>query len=274
MLKFYIFEAGATKTAFYEVFEDRSMDMILPPFNANRDYSEFEDAVKNKLDIVPNSKIVFYGSGLGDEKSKEKVKELFKSHSPLSLDIENDILGGARALFNKESGVFGILGTGGLAASFNGEAITGRRGGYGYLLGDVGGGFELGKRFIQLWLDGDLSERAEAILTEKLLMDKKTFVPKFYANQDLGFVANLVPYVLQFEDETNVKSMIQSYFGDYLKQNIVPLCLQEKTMSFSAVGSIAYLFRSHIDNAAADYQLKLDNVIKSPIKALIEYHKE
>ncbi len=274
MLNFYLFEAGATKTTFIKVHENGTEELILPAFNANRDYSDFKSALNNSVELDANSKVYFYGSGCASESNKDKVKDLFEGFSLAHLEIHDDIIAAARSVYGDDSGIIGILGTGGLAAYYNGQTIESRRGGYGYLLGDLGGGFELGKRFLELWLNGDLSQRANAIIADKLEIDRETFVSNFYSRLDLDFVSKMTTYALQFEDEGAVNEMLTRYFDDYLKSNILPLCTQRRLDSFCTIGSVGYLFKRYLDKAAASSNVSLKSAIQYPSTALVEYHRK
>jgi glucosamine kinase len=272
MLKFYLFEAGASKTTFVKVLDQGTEEMILPPFNANRDFTEFADAVQNQIEIEKGAIIYFYGSGCGNDENKMKVRELFAIREPSKLEVHDDIIAAAHSSFRNEPGVITILGTGGVAAFFDGEIIKQRRGGYGYLLGDLGGGLELGKKFINLWLNGDLSQKAEGILKDKLGLDKKTFVQQYYLDKDISLPSNLTPFVLQFEYEDSVERMLEHYFNEFVEFNVLPLCKAEGVSSFSAVGSIAYYFKHHLEKAAKSFGLELTESTQDPIKGLLAFH--
>jgi glucosamine kinase len=274
MLKFYLFEAGATKTTFLNVHETGVEEILMPPFNANRDFTDFENAVKLYLDIEENSKIIFYGSGCANLANKEKVRQMFQMHKPSSLEVHDDIIAAARSVFGTDEGVIGVLGTGGLAAFYNGKEISSRRGGYGYLLGDLGGGLELGKRFLATWLNGDLSPETNAYLIKKIEIESETFVSDFYKAPDFSLISTLSVFALEFEYEKAVKEMLERYFDDYVVSNIHPICHKHGLKSFCTVGSIGYLFRSHLEKSASKVGLTLELTIKDPANALVEFHRK
>lgn len=272
MREFYLFEAGATKTAFVKIGEEGQEELILPPYNPNRKHAAFEIAVKEGIEIEPESNIIFYGAGLGSEENKDLTKQLFVNHQPKSLKVYDDILGAARACYSDRPGVVCVMGTGGLASYFDGKKILKRRGGYGYLIDDLGGGFELGKRFVALWLNNELSERANNILQSKLNMQRETFLKRFYEDQDLELISNLVPYVLQFEDESLVSSLIGNYFDDFVKYQVLPLCKEFDCSSFSTVGSVGFYFYRWIVKSAKNFDLAVDQCVQNPIQRLVKYH--
>ncbi|MEO9531519.1 MAG: hypothetical protein ABJG68_14540 [Crocinitomicaceae bacterium] len=272
MSDFYLFEAGATKTAFVHVTKDGCCELLLPPFNPNRKYDAFEIAIHEGIDLLPNKKVIFYGAGLASDENKNIVHQLFSNKSLGGIKVYDDILGAARATLGTTPGIVAILGTGGLAAKYDGKKIVKRRGGYGYLIDDLGGGFELGKRFLALWLNGDLSIRVDGILKEKLKIEKSTFTKEFYKDPDIGFISNLVPFVLQFEDEPAITQMIKAYFKSFIETQVLPLTKEFEINEFSMVGSVAFLFYRHITLAAKDHDLRINQCVQNPIQRLIEFH--
>lgn len=272
MRDFYLFEAGATKTAFIKVNDQGNEEMILPPYNPNRNYDAFEIAINEGVEIEKNANILFYGAGLGSSANKEITEQLFQKHEPRTLKVYDDIIGGARACYSDQPGIVCLMGTGGLASYYNGKTIEKRRGGYGYLIDDLGGGFELGKRFVALWLNNDLSKRGEDILKEKLDFDKDTFLKTLYEVQDIDLISNLVPFVLQFEDEPKVADLITDYFDDFIKHQVSPLCEEYNCQSFSVVGSVGFYFYRWLVKSAKKVDLSIDQCVQNPIRRLVKYH--
>lgn len=272
MHRFYLFEAGSTKTVYVYVDKEASAEIILPGFNPNRNYNAFKSAIEEGIQLEKHSRIIFYGSGLASEANKKLTADLFAKHEPSNIKVYDDILGAARATYGNTPGVVAILGTGGLAAAYNGKKITARRGGYGYLIDDLGGGFELGKQFLALWLNGDLKAEQEKILHDKLKISKQNFTKQFYQNPDLDFVASLVPYVLSFKDEPVVNELVLDYFNACIKRNILPLCKANNLNSFAIVGSVGFVFYQEIRKLAKKYNLTIDMCVQNPIQRLIHFH--
>src|SRR5690606_15793291 len=129
-----------------------------------------------------------YGAGLGSQENKNKVKEIFNTLESGRIKVYDDILGASRAAFKDQPGIICIMGTGGLAAYYNGKEVIKRRGGYGYLIDDLGGGIELGKRMLTAWINDDLSTACANEIQSFVLEDKVAFLVTLYKNQDLKLI--------------------------------------------------------------------------------------
>ena len=164
------------------------------------------------------------------------------------------------------------MGTGGLAAAYDGRKIVYRRGGHGYLIDDLGGGYELGKRFLAAWFNGDLPNKIEAVLGEKIGSQKSDILHKVYREQNLGLISSIVPIVAQFSQDDVIRKLLSDYFYDFIKYQVKPLCVKQKVDQFSVVGSVGYIFYQQLKGAAKMFDLGLDQCIQSPIHRLVKYH--
>ena len=269
----YLFEAGATKTQLWYNKEGTKNEMSLPGFNPNRDNGAFEIAIQEGIEIPVDASVFFYGSGLGNDVNKEIVKDLFSSHQLKKLKVQDDILGGARAAFNASPGIICIMGTGGLAAYYDGRDIVKRRGGYGYLIDDLGVGFELGKVVISAWLNGDLLAEDEEVLIKELGLSKETIIEEVYSEKNLKLIASIATVVPKMTGDL-IRSKVTDYFEQFLKANVLPLAEEFGSNQFSIVGSLGTGFYQDIRNLAGKLNLRLDQCIQNPIQRLFEFHNK
>jgi glucosamine kinase len=141
----YLFEAGGTKTTLLVHEDGKTEEIVLPACNPNRGTEAFEIILKTTIRIPENAAVYFYGAGMASEGNQALITNIFNDMYGVQPEIDTDILGGARAAFGNDDGFVAIMGTGGVGAYYDGEKIAIRRGGYGYLIDDYGGGLELGK---------------------------------------------------------------------------------------------------------------------------------
>ncbi|UKN02614.1 hypothetical protein K6119_03695 [Paracrocinitomix mangrovi] len=273
MKNFYLFEAGATKTDFLSYINGEKTETKLPGFNPNRDNGAFEIAVQEGVKLIDDVDVYFYGSGLESDKNKSIVREIFKFHEQSKLKVCDDILGAARAAFKMSPGIICIMGTGGLAAYYNGQRIVKRRGGYGFLVDDLGGGLELGKRVLAAWLNGDLEETTQMTLEEILGTSKDQIVAKIYQEKDLHFIASVTKFVPEMKDEAII-SIVKKYFQDFFDQDVIPLTKEFNTNNFSIIGSLGTGFYSVIRTLSMSNNLELEQCIESPVQRLFDFHQK
>lgn len=273
MRNIYLFEAGATKTTMHFQVDGETGQLDLPGYNPNRANGAFEIAIQEGLKLNENSELYFYGAGLKTEKNKDLVKLIFDQYSFKKIQVFDDIFGAARAVFHSAPGVVCILGTGGLAAFFDGKTILKRRGGYGYLIDDHGGGFELGKRILSAWLNDDLNQVIDGNLTELVGFKKDEVVAEVYQNLNLDLIAQ-IPKIAENSTEETLKKIVSTYFEQFIENDVLPLAKEFSVERFSTVGSMGTAFYKEINSAAAKFNLKIDQCIQNPAKRLFDFHKK
>ena len=273
MRDLFLFEAGSTKTDVVYLIDGERKESSLPGFNPNRESTEFLDAFNSFESITKNAIVFFYGSGLGSDENKNVVRELFGFLNSGQIQIYDDILGGARAAFNNSPGIVCIMGTGGLAAYYDGKNIVKRRGGYGYLIDDLGGGFELGKRIIASWLNDDLSEDCIKALQASVNMDKRAFLKEIYQTKNLKLIASISKSLADLKDES-LQKVVDHYLEDFFTYNVLPLTKEFNLDNFSIIGSIGTGYYKSIRKQSDRQGLQLDQCIQSPAQRLFDYHNQ
>ena len=106
-------------------------------------------SLKSSFDFDSILNIHYYGAGISSENKKSEVRKVLKTFFTKSdVEINSDLLGSCRALCNDKSGVVGILGTGSNSCYYDGNKIKSKIKSLGYLLGDEGSGFDMGKKIL------------------------------------------------------------------------------------------------------------------------------
>ncbi|MGB1102740.1 MAG: hypothetical protein ACPG21_03855 [Crocinitomicaceae bacterium] len=286
MKRFLLFEAGSTKTTLSIVSDMNTKKVetfMMSGFNPNRPDERFLDEVYF-LDLEKGDRVVFYGSGLGDSSNgnahpgKDKLADFFLSKGITEIEIENDMLGAARALFYRESGLFVIMGTGSVSGFYSGDDIVDRQGGHGYLIDDIGGGYELGKRIVSAWLNDRLEPKINSAIEDHFQVAKDGFTSKYYQDfKDdpkiaLAEMAKVVEVCSPFKEEIILSNIIANYFDRFIEDTVKPLADEHAINHFGAVGSIAHHFRTEMETAAKNHRLTVKDVLQYPSEKLIDYH--
>lgn len=290
MENLFIFESGSTKTTVLVAhcsqkkesnsivdLEDHD-SFSLSGYNPNRPNDTFITELA-QLPIKYTDEIHFYGSGLGADIRKEQLKQVFFELFQVDIQVYDDVLGAARALYGTEKGIALIMGTGGIAAYYNGEAVADRCGGYGYLIDDFGGGYELGKYFISAWLNGDLPSDLATEIQSHIKIPKSDFIHQYYSNSDLAYsqkglqlVASVIECVSPYANEKQVKHILLNYFDFFFHKNVVPLSRRSNTKELRIVGSIMAFFGEAIAETAAKFGLNITKTMRYPALTLLAYH--
>src|SRR3569623_784538 len=92
--------------------------------------------------------IWFYGAGCFEDKTSIVSNALTKIFVNADLHVGLDLLGSARSVLGNQPGFVAILGTGTNSCVYDGNKITGNIDSLGYLLGDEGSGFYIGRKIL------------------------------------------------------------------------------------------------------------------------------
>lgn len=265
----YIFEAGGSKTDLLIYTNQKTSIHSFSGFNPNRLDSNFISEL-NKLNIPLDAKIYFYGSGIANKINQQKTSELFPNHT---ITVNSDILGAARATLNNNSGIVCILGTGGIAAFYDGHKIIEKKGGYGYLIDDIGGGLELGKLIISKWLNNDYNKNTNIKIESYFNCNKSDFTSLFYKTKNLHHISELCKIIPDLaKQDKNVNQSILNYFSLFFERHLISLCKTHNIYQINLVGSIAHYYIDWIKEAGLKFDIKINSPISKPIENLLNYH--
>jgi N-acetylglucosamine kinase-like BadF-type ATPase len=266
---FYIVDAGSTKTDLAIVNDDSVTIKTFKGFNPNS--SDFSTINELKFIFGENRNIYFYGSGLSNENNKNLVAKEFSSNY---IQVYSDVLGAARALLSQNKGLISIMGTGGVVAFYDGKTIVETKGGYGYLIDDLGGGIELAKNVVSKWLNNELSQESSLNIYNFFGTLPSQFIASYYLSKDkqkLAQLCKILPQLIQTDKQ--LENLIIDYFDLFIKKHISLLANKHGFKKINSLGSIALSFKELFEIALNQNNLELENVLDKPILKLVEFHK-
>lgn len=273
-----IADSGSTKTD-WALFDDNHAPSILKtqglnPFHQSEEemYSVLRDELLPLLsgDI---HEICFYGSGVRDEQKAKMERLLLKAFPDVeSVEIASDLLGAARALCGSREGIACILGTGANSCLFDGRRIVQNTPPLGYILGDEGSGAVLGIRFVNALYKGILPDGIRRDFESSTGLSQGAIIERVY-RQPLAnrFLASLSVHIHNYIDDEKVRAMVTDHFRLFFHRNIAPY--RRHDLKVSAVGSIAYYYKEQLQEAAQQEGYALGKIERSPLGALVEYHR-
>ena len=272
-----IADSGSTKTHWCLVEGDKVVKELytlgINPFYQSTDdiLSYLREKLIPSLASEEITHLSFYGAGCAFEDKKDIVRNAL---SPLfvnaSIDIESDLLGAARALFQNQKGIACILGTGSNSCYYDGVNIIQNVSPLGYVLGDEGSGAVLGKLLVADCLKNQLStELKEKFFTQygftpAQILDKVYKQP--FPNR---FLAQFAPFLLDNLEEPAMFNIVFESFDAFLTRNVMQYQLDEMEVGF--VGSIAHHFRDVLEIAAYERNVNITKIEQRPMEGLIQY---
>jgi N-acetylglucosamine kinase-like BadF-type ATPase len=217
--------------------------------------------------------VYFYSAGVSNIRNRKLMEEGFaKVFTSAKLNIMHDLLGAARALFQNETGITCILGTGSNSCFYDESKIKMVLGGHGYILGDEGSGMHIGRKVVRDFMSDLMPDdaykmfNAEFGLTKdeiSFAVYKKTFPNRYLASFSVFVQKNIEhPYFLALVDDAFMK-----FFERYIIQ--FP---NYKEYPVRVLGSVGYHFEAQLRKRAEMYGIDIDKIIKAPIDGLVQYH--
>jgi N-acetylglucosamine kinase-like BadF-type ATPase len=216
--------------------------------------------------------IYFYGSGCKEEKVhqvRSLLRKLFLNAA--TIEVHSDLLGAARALFGHSVGLVCILGTGSNSAFFDGMHLNHDFPSLGYILGDEGAGFHIGKIILQDYFKGQLTENQKDLLTQQFHPPENLLQIIYESKHPNKEIARFSRY-LQLVDKKYKSKVLGEVFGIFISKNIIPY-LEKRVVPVGFCGSIAAHFEKELREQCSKFGITVAKVIKDPVNELINYHK-
>ena len=219
-------------------------------------------------------RVYFYGSGVRPEQEAPMAAQLRKAlPEAVSVEAHSDMLGAARALCGRRSGVASILGTGANSCLYDGEQIVQNTPALGYIIGDEGSGAVLGKRFLHDLYSGRLSPELKAEFETETGLSLPVIIDRVY-RQPLAnrFLGSFSEFIHNHVHMSAVQNLVVDNFCAFFSCPIAPYNRRE--LPVSCVGSIAWYFQKELREAARIEGFKLGTILQSPMQGLIRYHSK
>lgn len=227
---------------------------------------------KHKLDQI--DKIYMYGAGCSTPELKQKVRSGLSSITDSEhISIETDLLGAANAMCGKNAGVISILGTGSNTAVFDGQKFTKSINSGGFLLGDEGSGYIIGKDLIIKYLRKEFNDSEMSILRNHIQLENTDLINRVYlADRPNHVIASYAEALGKLSSDSRERILIP-IFKDFIDKRLLPYG-KDLQLGLFFCGSIAFHYQKELSLALNSVNLQLRKIIPKPIEALINFHKE
>lgn len=224
------------------------------------------------INLGETDEIYFYGAGCTPEKSGQVSKALRLASSGLpKISVGSDLLGAARSLCGRDSGIVCILGTGSNSCYFDGSNITDNVPPLGFILGDEGSGAYIGRRLV----GGCLKKQFSDNICHSFLEETKLTVPSIIDNvyrqpMPNRFLASLSPFCARHRDDKEIHDFIVDCFMEFFKRNVAAYKYDGSKVHF--IGSIAWFYRHELQEAAEAEGYRVGKICQTPMDGLVKFH--
>jgi len=273
-----IADSGSTKTDWILI-NEKDYQIIKTigynPYHISTDeiISSIEFELIAHIEKEKITKIYFYGAGCATDPKKLIIRNALNHHFPSAeIEIEHDLLAAARALLGKKKGFAAILGTGTNTCLYDGYDIIENKISLGYLLGDEGSGAHIGKEILKAY--------CRDLMPLELKMD---FEKEFDKNPEIilseiysvalpnRYMASFCTFAGKHQNHKFIQELVKKCFTDFF-ENIVCFYPDYKEYTLNVIGSVAYIYKEMLVEIAQNFDMKIGDIIKSPVEGLINYH--
>jgi N-acetylglucosamine kinase-like BadF-type ATPase len=219
------------------------------------------------------SAVYFYGAGCFENKAGIVHAALQQFFFNAQVFVGLDLLGSARAVLGNQPGFVGILGTGTNSCLYNGEKITANRDSLGYLLGDEGSGFYIGRKILSDYIREDMPAPVREEFFNIYRLGREAIMEQVYSEKlPNRFCAGFTSFISKsVADKTYTSNLVKGCFVDFF-ENLVTKYPGYGQYTFNCTGSVGYYFREILAQVAAAYNMKTGVIIKTPIEGLAQHH--
>jgi N-acetylglucosamine kinase-like BadF-type ATPase len=271
-------DSGSTKTEWKIIQEGSARDSIfstgINPFFLSGE--EISVLLRKELVSISGKhfdSLYFYGTGINSPVRADVVKGALDQFVISKYTyVGSDLLAAARSLCLNEPGIACIMGTGSNSCYYDGTNIISNVSPLGYILGDEGGGAVLGRKLVAAVLKKQVPE-----VVRKKFFDSYKLTPseilenvymKPFPNRFLGQFAKFISSNISIPE---LQQIITSSFDEFIKRNLLQYP-ESKTLPVHFTGSIAFYFRSFLEERLVKHNLLPGQITLTPMENLIRYH--
>ncbi len=233
-----------------------------------------------KTELLPKIKntlpqeIYYYGTGCAGAENKKAVKKALQSvFIKAKIQVENDLIGAARAACGNKKGIACILGTGSNSCYFDGKKIMKNSPGLGYVLGDEGSGAYLGKKVIQYYLYDTFDEDLKYIFDKKYQTNATEILENVYKKPlPNRYLAGFALFLAENRGHFMVENIIEDGLNDFFFTHVCKYT-ESWSLPINFIGGIAFGFKDVVKELCSVYEFKLGRILKTPMQGLVEYHQ-
>lgn len=246
-----------------------------PYFNSVEMVKQTVLSTFDSLELADIGNVHFYGAGCStDEKNKIIETALSSVFVNAEIFVEHDLLAAARASCGREKGIAVILGTGSNCCLYDGAKIIKSYPSGGYLLGDEGGGFHLGKQLLKAFIEERLpSELRERFIKRYGISSSELLHQLYQEDFPNRYMASFSPFIFHHRQHSFMAKLIANVFRDFFDRHLVRF-EECKTLPINFVGSVAYYYQEFINEQIRHFGFQQGRVIEKPISALCLYHQD
>ncbi len=221
------------------------------------------------------SAVFFYGAGCSSPERNAIIASALKDFFPAAtIAVDHDLKAAAFATYNGKTCISCIIGTGSNSCLFDGENLTETVPALGYVLGDEGSGSWFGKELARAYLYHLLPEKTHLLFEAHCAKGKEEIFEKVYRQPYANvYLASFAKLLSVSPDKDFISGLVQRGFREFFRYHVV--CYENyKSYPVHFVGSLAFHFSNELKTAAAEFDCRVQNISKEPVRELLKWHQK
>ena len=254
--------------------DETSSQGLNPYFHSENDV---EKAIRSNPTLMSYSRdtthIFFYGAGSSSPSMCGIIQRgLQRVFTGAQVKVDHDLLGSAMATYDGRPCISCILGTGSNSCFFDGIEVHEEIPSLAYILGDEGSGSYFGKKLLTEYFYKLLPNELSEAFHNEFHLTKEELLQRVYREPNPNtFLAGFMKFISAHSAHSHVQKWLVDGMRHFISIH-VKCYANWKDVPVHFVGSIGFIFRQQLEEAAQLEGISLGRIIQKPIDGLAAYH--
>lgn len=229
------------------------------------------DAIPDRNQI---NNFYLFGAGIRPEDDNSDLEQLVRREfrNSQTVHLDNDLAITGLAFSDRSECIISIIGTGSNAAYCVGGVIKQNIIAGGFVLGDQGSGYKLGKKVLQYYIENQFTPEEDKLFQQTYQYSKFDIVKAVYDSDNIKrFVAKHSQFLIHLNE--NTRNAILDYEFYKFFQNVMKQIPNSNTFEFNLSGSIAYYFSDKLRAIGKENDITIGKIIQSPFEEIETIYK-
>ena len=216
--------------------------------------------------------LYLYVAGIVTPQVRAVLEERIRSVVEVDeIDIQNDLMGAARAVCGRAPGIAAILGTGSNTCFYDGSGVSQKVRSGGYVIGDEGGGAALGKLFLSDFIKGLVPAPVAEDFASRFDSSYEGIVAGVYRSPSpAGYLGSIAPFVLSHYADPYIRELVDGNFRSFIRRSL--LRYDTARYPVGVVGGFGNACRDIFVRLCTEAGVQTGSFEAEPVNGLIKYH--
>ncbi len=213
----------------------------------------------------------FYGAGCVTPERQKMIETSIIAQFRSPCTVEADIVGAARGLLQRKTGLVCILDSGSNSGYYDGVNVVKSVRGLGFILGNEGSKSHIGRLFVSDLLKGLTPNHIVQAFYNKFKVSDNDIMDDVYEGREPSkALSTYAEFLSDFQLEAYVHDLVYGSIMSFFKRNIVAYHYADNPVHF--VGSTCLMYRKILEEVAKDFGVEIGRVEPYTMEGLMQYH--